>query len=191
VLVAVFAALITGDWGKPTLWLAAVLSTLAIGLLNASRSSHHHHVTLTILAAGSSAAAFALFDVLVQQWAPAWGVGRFPPTMIGFVAIFSCSTVSQFSAPLAKIPLPAWRWLIGGSMVLAIQAAIFISSVAHFRNAAAANVVYSSRGLWSVVLVWFIGHWFGNRERQLGSGILGWRLFGAALMLIAITLVLA
>jgi len=39
------------------------------------------------------------------------------------------------------------------------------------------------------VLVWLIGHWFGNTERQLGGTILRWRLIGAALMLGAIGLI--
>lgn len=190
VLVAVFSALITGDWGQPTLWIAAVLSTSAIALLNWSRGTRHHHVTLTILAAGASAASFALFDVLVQKWSPAWGVGRFPPTMLGFVAIFSCGAIPQFPSPLTAISGRAWPWLLAGSIVLAAQAVVFVSSVAAFGNATAANVVYSSRGLWSVVLVWVIGHWFGNTEQQLGSGILRWRLIGAVLMLAAIALVL-
>jgi len=190
VLVAAFVAAVTGEWGKPSVWLAAVLSTAAVALLNWTRAAHHHHVTLTILAAGGSAASFALFDVFVQQWAAAWGVGRFPPTMLAFVALFSCGTIPQFPAPLSKIAGPAWPWLIGGSLVLAAQALLFISSVAYFRNAAAANVVYSSRGLWSVALVWLIGHWFGNRERHLGAAILRWRLIGAVLMLAAIGLVL-
>jgi drug/metabolite transporter (DMT)-like permease len=191
VLVAAFAAVVTGQWGKPALWFAAVLSTTAIALLNWTRAAHHHHVTLTILAAGGSAASFALFDVLVQQWSMPWGVGRFPPTMLAFVAIFSCGTMPQFPGPLSRIPSPAWPWLLGGSIVLAAQSVLFVSSVAYFRNATAANVVYSSRGLWSVTLVWLIGHWFGNRERQLGGAILRWRLIGAALMLAAIALVLA
>jgi drug/metabolite transporter (DMT)-like permease len=190
VLVAVIAAVVTGEWGKPTLWAAAVLSSAAIVLLNMTRAGHHHRVTLTILSAGSSAASFALFDVLVQQWSSPWGIGRFPPTMLAFVALYSCSTVPKFPSPLWTIPRPAWRWLIGGSLVLAVQALLFISSVAYFRNATAANVVYGSRGLWSVILVWCVGHWFGNQERQLGSAVFHWRLLGAALMLVAIALVL-
>ena len=110
--------------------------------------------------------------------------------MIGFVAFFSCGTIPKFPGPLSQINRPAWPWLLGGSFVLAAQAIIFISSLAYFRNATAANVVYSSRGLWSVALVWLVGHWFGNREQQLGAAILRWRLIGAALMLVAIVLVL-
>lgn len=189
ILVAVFAAVVTGDWGKPALWLAALLSTAGIVTLSWTRTAHHH-VTLTILAAGGSAASFALFDVLVQQWSSAWGIGRFPPTMLAFVAIFSCGTIPQFPAPISRIDRAAWPWLLGGSLVLAAQATIFISSVAYFRNATAANVVYSSRGLLSVGLVWLIGHWFGNREQHLGAAVLCQRLIGALLMLTAIGIVL-
>jgi drug/metabolite transporter (DMT)-like permease len=190
VLVAVFGAVLTGDWGRPSLWFAAALSTIAIALLNWSRSGVHHHVKFTIITAGSSAASFALFDVLVQQWSAAWGVGRFPPMILAFVAIYSFGTIPKFPAPLSTISRSAWPWLLGGSLFLAAQAVLFISSVAYFRNATAANVVYSSRGLWSVALVWFVGHWFGNRERQLGGALFRWRLIGAALMLAAIALVL-
>ena len=57
-------------------------------------------------------------------------------------------------------------------------------------GAARANVIYSSRGLWSVVAVWAVGHWFGNREQHLGASVLRWRLAGAVLMMAAIALVL-
>jgi drug/metabolite transporter (DMT)-like permease len=190
VLVALFTTLLVGQTVTPRMWAAAVLSTLAIALLNWTRTAHHHHVTTTILAAGSSAAAFALFDVLVQKWSPAWGVGRFPPTMLGFVALFAMGMIPRFPAPLSRIPGRAWPWLLAGSVVLGGQSLMFVSSVAHFGNATSANVMYSSRGLWSVALVWLIGHWFSNAEQNLGSGILRWRLIGAAMMMAAIALVL-
>jgi hypothetical protein len=50
-------------------------------------------------------------------------------------------------------------------------------------------VVYSARGLWSVLAVWWVGHWFGNTERDRGGSVLRTRLFGAALLLVAIVLV--
>lgn len=190
ILVAFFSTLLLGESVTPRLWVAAGLSTIAIALLNWTRSAHHHHMTTTILAAGSSAASFALFDVLVQKWSPGWGVGRFPPTMLGFVALFAVGFVPRFPAPLAQISGRAWPWLLAGSVVLGCQSLVFVGSVAHFGNATAANVMYSSRGLWSVVAVWLIGHWFSNAEQNLGGGILRWRLIGAGLMMTAIVLVL-
>jgi drug/metabolite transporter (DMT)-like permease len=189
ILVAILSTLINREHLPLQLWLAAGLSTTAIALLNRTRATHHHHVTSTILAAGSSAASFALFDVLVQRWAPAWGLGRFPPTMLGLVALFAVTLVPRFPAPLRAIPGSAWPWLLAGSLIMAVQALIFIGTVAWFGHATTANVIYSSRGLWSVALVWIIGHWFHNTEQQLGSGILRWRLVGSAMMLVAIGLV--
>lgn len=190
ILVALLSTLIVGELIPLKLWIAAGLSTTAIALLNRTRGIHHQHVTSTIFAAGFSAASFALFDVLVQKWSPAWGLGRFPPLMLGFVAIYAVGLVPRFPAPLKAIPGAAWPWLLGGSLVMAVQSLIFVGTVAYFGHATTANVIYSSRGLWSVVVVWIIGHWFHNAEQQLGAGILRWRLIGSALMLVAIALVL-
>jgi hypothetical protein len=57
-------------------------------------------------------------------------------------------------------------------------------------QATAANVLYASRGLLSVLLIWSIGHWFSNAEQKLGLKVLRWRLLGATLMLAAIVLVM-
>ncbi|MDX1948073.1 MAG: DMT family transporter [Pirellulaceae bacterium] len=190
ILVALFSTLLVGQGTSPRHWAAAALSTLAVALLNRTRTAQHHHVTATILAAGSSAAVFALFDVLMQKWAPAWGVGRFLPLMLAFVVVLNLGLIPMFPAPLTKIDGAAWPWLLAGSIVMGVQSLMFVGSVSYFREATAANVLYSSRGLWSVVLVWLIGHWFHNAERKLGADILAWRLVGAGLLLVAIALVL-
>jgi hypothetical protein len=75
--------------------------------------------------------------------------------------------------------------------MMGLQALTITSTIAHWGNVAAVNVVYSSRGLWSVVLVWLAGRWVHNREQELGAVVLRWRLAGAILMLAAIGLVLA
>ena len=70
------------------------------------------------------------------------------------------------------------------------QAIAMVCGIALFGRATEINVVYSSRGLWSVLAVWWIGHWFQNQEQQLGRAILQRRLFGALLLMAAIVLVL-
>ncbi len=67
---------------------------------------------------------------------------------------------------------------------------MFITSISIYRHATTANVLYSSRGLWSVVAVWGIGHWFTNREQHLGPRVLAWRLVGAILLMAALLMVL-
>jgi hypothetical protein len=75
-------------------------------------------------------------------------------------------------------------------MIIGVQSIIFVSLVAAKGHAASINVVYSSRGLWTVILVWWLGHWVHSREQHLDEGVLGWRLAGATTMIAAIALVL-
>ena len=178
ILVALFSTLLLGHPVPLVLWAAAALSSLAIILLNLTGSRHHHHVPLTILFAGLSAASFAAFDVLVQKWSPSWGPGRFLPVMMAIAAVMSLTLMPMFPAPLRAIPRAAWPWLLAGCSVFSVQAVMFITTIANFRNATAANIMYSSRGLWSVAVVWLIGHWFGNQERHLGLAVFRWRLLG-------------
>lgn len=191
-----FVALLITAFGRTPLrsqlWLAALLATGGIALLNRRGNHvHHHHVGRTILMAGAAAAAFAVFDVLMQTWAPAWGVGRFVPLTMLASAAFSFVFVPFFRAPLSAIPREAWPWLLGGTATMGLQSLLFVSTIAHWGGAATANILYSSRGLWSVLLVWWVGHWVRSREQHLGRVTLLWRLAGATLMLCAIILTVA
>jgi hypothetical protein len=63
-----------------------------------------------------------------------------------------------------------------------------VATLGLFPDTTRINVVYNSRGLWSVVAVWLVGHWWGNTERDAGRAALLWRFAGAALMLAAIVI---
>jgi hypothetical protein len=76
-----------------------------------------------------------------------------------------------------------------GAVILALQAARMTYALGVYGDATAVNIVYASRGLWSVAAVWLVGHWFGNEEQTLPTHLLRNRLGGAALMLAAIGLV--
>ena len=190
-LVAVLVALWGGEALRWQLWAAAVLATLGIALLN-RRSAHvgHHRVGLTFATAGGAAACYALLDVMVQRWSPHWGLGRFLPAVSALGVLLSLGFIPRFRAPLSAIPWSTWRWLLGGTAIIGVQSATFVSLVAAKGHAASINVVYSSRGLWTVVLVWWLGHWVHSREQHLERHILVARLIGATLMIVAIALVL-
>ena len=170
-------------------WIAAALSTGAIFLLSRGDSRPKHAVGRTVITAAQAAASFAMSDVLVQKWAPAWGVGRFLPLMFGAVAVLSLGLIPFFSAPLRTVPRVVWGWLVAGSVLLATQAASMAYALGVFGDATAVNIVYAVRGLWSVAAVWLIGHWFSNEEQRLAPAVLRCRLAGAGLMLAAISLV--
>lgn len=188
--VALLAPLLTSDHTDARLWVAVVLSSLGIAVLNRKQDGRRpHNVGITLLAAGFAAGSFALFDVLVQKWGPAWGVGRLLPIVFAMNGLLSFSLIPKFREPLSALPRQTWKWLLAGSCLLAVQSIFFIGTLAVWGKAARTNVIYSSRGLLSVVLVWLVGHWFSNLEQGLGRRTLAWRLAGAALMLAAIVLV--
>lgn len=189
VLVALCSVLFLPDPVPLKWWIAAGLSTLAIVLLSRGEARPKHAVGRTVITAALAAASFAMSDVLVQKWAPAWGPGRFLPLMFGVVAVLSFGIVPFFSAPLRRVPRVAWGWLVAGSVLLAVQAASMAYTLSVFGDATAVNIVYAARGLWSVIAVWLVGHWFANEEQRLAPAVLRSRLIGAGLMLAAISLV--
>ncbi|SKA96704.1 Uncharacterized membrane protein [Prosthecobacter debontii] len=190
ILVAFLTPFLVGESVGLKLWIAALLSVLGIALLNKKdQGKSPRGLGITLAAGGVGAVCFAIFDVLVQKWGPAWGATRLLPCIFWINALLSCGLIFRFSAPLSTIPKQGWAWLTGGSVLLGTQSIIFVSTVAVYGKATSANIVYASRGLLSVALVWLVGHWFANQEKNLGGAVLRWRLAGALLMMSAIVLV--
>lgn len=172
-------------------WIGAALSALAIVLLHAGESrSAHRRVGQTVLLAGMSAASFSLGDVLLQKWVPAWGSGNFFPPMFLLVGLYSFAFVPFFNGTLRALPAQGWRWLSGGALLMALNTAGIVLTIGIWGDATAVNIVYSVRGLLSVVFVWLIGHWFSSTEQHLDRRVMKYRLAGAALMIAAIVLAL-
>ena len=194
-LVALLSTVLIGDPIGARLWTAAGLSTVAIALLNIDRGHPHSRVGRTIVLAALGAASYACFDVIIQKWSPAWGAGRILPIVMVSAAVYSIPLGRFAKRPEARVRQasegqPAYApWLMGGAISFAVQGLMFITSISLYRHATVANVLYSSRGLWSVLAVWGVGHWFLNREQHLGPRVLVWRLVGAILLMAAIVMV--
>lgn len=190
VLVAVFTTAFIGARLSWQLWTGAVLSTLAVVLLNRTERSASGKAGMTVLLTMGCAVNFALFDVLTQKWGQAWGVGRFLPIMMLMVAAMSLAAHPFFRGGRLGLTGAPSIWLWSGTLLIALQSTVFVAAIVIYQNAAPANVVFSSRGLWSVVLVWGVGHWFHSSEQRAGASVLGWRFAGAAIMMLAIALVM-
>jgi drug/metabolite transporter (DMT)-like permease len=191
IFVAFLTPFLIGEAVGVKLWIAAFLSVLGITCLNRKDAAKPpRNLLITFIAGGIGAVAFAVFDVLVQKWGPSWGAGRLLPCIFWINALLSFGLIFRFSAPLSRIPGKAWPWLLGGSVLLGVQSITFVSTLAVFGKATNANIIYASRGLLSVLLVWMIGHWFQNAEQHLGPKVMRWRLIGTLLMMSAIVLVI-
>ena len=190
ILVALFSSLLRVGEVPLQWWIAATLSTLAIALLHLGEGSRRRNVGETVFLAFCSATAFSLGDVLLQKWVPAWGLGSFLPPMFLFVGLLSCAFIPLFSAPLGALNAAAWRWVAPGALLMALNNVGVVLALVVVGSATVVNIIYSIRGLFSVLLVWLIGHWFANEEKHLGGPVLRLRFIGATLMVAAIALVL-
>lgn len=195
VFVAFFVTLVVGDRLITDYWASAAMSAAGIALLNIGGGKRdgrgRRHLGLTVAASLAAAACYALFDVLVRKWAGAWGVGRLLPAAMACAAALSLGLWPAFEGPLAGVPRPARGPLLLGSLLLGVQAILLVRTLGLYPDTTRINVVYNSRGLWSVLAVWLVGHWWGNTERRAGRAVLAWRVAGAAMLLGAILVAVA
>jgi drug/metabolite transporter (DMT)-like permease len=186
IFVAIFAIAWAGEKLNGGMWLAAFLTAIATMLLGGRSASHAHHFGKSLFYGFSAAASFALTDVLQQRWVQQWGFGPFAASMFLTIAVLSFGLIPVFSAPLRDLAAASWRWALAGGLALSLQATGMAYSIATFHEVTTTNILYNTRGIWSVVLVWVIGHWFENAEREQGTSIMLRRLFAAMLLLVAV-----
>ena len=190
VLVAFFTTLLGAGSVPLSLWTAAVLSAVGIAFLNRKgKGTEGNSVGRTVMFSLSAASAYALFDVLVMGWAPAWGAGRFLPITMLISVVLSAGFLPFSEKSGHGVFSRNGRPLLAGALFIAVQAVILVTGLALFGDATAVNVIYSTRGLWSVLAVWWLGHWFANTERAQGAETFRTRLIGAACLCAAVGLV--
>lgn len=176
---------VTGAW-----WIGAGLTAVAVYLLGGQGELIRKLNFPVILTAMAAVAAFGLNDVLIQLWASDFGFIEYVLLSTIFIALESFVLVPFFHAPLKAVSRKAWWWTMGGTGLLSVQWLMLAYCYSSYGKATGINIVYSSRGLWSIALVWAIGPLLGNQERLLGHRIMFRRLTGALILCLAIVLVL-
>ncbi len=173
------------------LWVATFLTSLALALLGGEWRANRQRLLVSVVFSFLASVAFAATDVMQQLWVRDIGFGRFGPVMFATVGLLSFALIPFFSAPLREMPRPMVVWAVGGGVLLTLQAMGVAYSIAEYHEVTVTNVLYNTRGLWSVALVWVVGHWFANAERQVGGAVMTRRLIGALILLAAVYLSLA
>lgn len=184
--VALLAVIFGSEKLTPALWFAAALTTIATALLGTERRVDRARLWPSLAFGFAAAMCYASTDVLMGQWVKDWGFGRFAPVMFLGIAVMSFTLVPFFSAPLLAMPPSSLRWSLAGGITLGLQATGMAYSISVFREVTTTNILYNTRGIWSVLIVWTIGHWFSNTERDHGPRVMLRRLAGALLLLGAV-----
>ncbi len=189
IFVALLARLLFGWPLTARQWFAAALTTAGVFVMGLTDFKPGRRAGLTTVLALACAAAFSLTDVLIQSWAERFGVFNFLAFQFAALAMFSVALVPFFGLSALHAPRKAWPWIFAAGALSATQAILITVAIGIWRDAAAVNVVYATRGLWSVALVWCVGHWLKNTERHTaGARAMKFRSLGAALILLAVAL---
>ncbi len=168
-------------------WVAAALATAGVAAMGLTESRSGGRAGLTTTTALGSAASFALTDTMIQSWGAGFGVWSFLSLQFVGLALLSLATLPWFGMASLRASRRAWGWILLATACSGIQAIIITSTIAIWKDAAGVNVVYATRGIWSIALVWFLGHRLGNTERAtVGASGMGLRLLGATLLLAAV-----
>ena len=189
IFVALLAWFLFGWPLTPRQWFAAALATLGVFLMGVTDFKPGRRAGLTTGLALGCAAAFSLTDVMIQSWAEGLGVFSFLAIQFAALAIFSTAMLPVFGLRALRAPRKAWPWIFAAAALSALQAILITTAIGIWRDAPAANVVYATRGLWSIAFVWCAGHWLKNTERHTaGPRAMGFRSVGAALILVSVVL---
>lgn len=185
VFVALSASLLIAGSMKPLMWAAAIITTAGIFLMSATdfKTPKGARLAGPVVMALISAALFAIADVFLQMWAPAFGPKMFLALLAGTTGVLSLLAITL----LPKAPPIPWnratQWSIGGSMMIAAQSIVLALALALHNDAIGVNVVYATRGLWSLAVVALLGPLLGNRERHESGRAYGIRIIAGILLM--------
>lgn len=203
-MVAALSAFGTGVAVSPMIWLAGSLATAGVILIQWSgrktaadtRAGDAAEITeppqsnkvLTVVLALSAAFSLSLFDVCLQKWASDYSGYDFLPVMFGAAGLLSLLLLPFVTWPREIVRRGAARWIVAGTVLMALQAMSMCYSLAEFGDAPRINIVYALRGLWGVLLAWAFAHRLQTGEASAGRATMLRRLAGAALLTTSVLL---
>ena len=191
VMVALLASALGVDQLSWLGWVGVFIAVPAIFVITGGSLSAWKKSRLTVILALIACAMFAVSDVVSAAKAASLGVAAFV-FLQGLMHLpFGLALTSTGLKQSVNAQPGAWWFALGGGFGLGLQSLCIGWGLCRYANATEANMIYSTRGLWGVLLVLAIGHWFGNAEaREAAPGVMRIRLIGAVLLIAAVGLVL-
>ncbi len=188
----IFAALgivlFIGSGMNTMLWIAAALTTLGIFLMGVTdlHTPPGKRLAGPVSMALISAMLYAFSDVLIQKWAGSFGRQAFL-----VMQSVTCGSLSLIAAPLSpSLPKLNWntglRWAALGSLFIGIQSLFMGSALGFFDDALRVNIVYATRGMWSLMMVAWLGPLIAVHERKQSGRAYALRVIAGLLLLTAV-----
>lgn len=190
-IVAVLTSVLTGDAISLSVWSAAALASLGIGLVQASGgNTEARNRWLTIALAAAAAFALSLFDVRLGITKDRWDSQLFLPVVFLMALVMSFGLLPWVDRPKKLRELGAMKWMLAGTALMGLQSLSISYGLATYGDAARMNIVYSLRGLWGVILAWMLSGLLGTNEGSLPRRVMLMRLLGAVVLVSAVIVAL-
>lgn len=204
-MVAFLSAVCSGVVPSSRVWGAAALASVGVALVQSSGRSRPKDSAVpgpdepvrrsgrsmaAVGLAATAAFALSLFDISLQTWGKQWESTQFLPVSFVMTAVMSLGFIPGAKVRRQLRDSGALPLLLFGTFLMALQAMSMSYVLAAYGDATRVNIVYSLRGLWSVLLM-FVLLRFGNKDaRDLSGRILLCRLLGAGLLTAAVIIAL-
>lgn len=186
--VAVFLVLLGFKEGLPAnVWWAAGLAGVAVALLGWPAKDYRPSLLGLGLALVTSAG-FGLVDALVPHYARSSDPFHLLFVMVAVVGLCSFALIPFCEGRFAQWRGEADKWLLLGSLPMALQAVCMSIAIGFHDVPTEANVFYASRGLWSILFVAWLGSRIGAAEGSAPRAVYFRRILGAALLVAGIWL---
>lgn len=186
--VPLVVSLAFGEAVPREIWLASVLAALAVFLIGFRRDALGSFHLLPIMATLAATLFFAGSDSIIAELSGPIGNFSFMATFLFLVCVLSVPVgVLALRRQLRDGAAPAWRPLLLGSVLMALQFAFFVSVLSFYSDAPRSNIIYSSRGLWSVLFL-FLANALGRGHfmESVPSSVVAQRFAGAMVLVVAI-----
>ncbi|MGB0416343.1 MAG: hypothetical protein ACPGKS_05805 [Coraliomargarita sp.] len=145
--VASFAVILGQVALSPAVWIAVLLASVGMALVQRGPKSKSKAYSRAIFYAVIASLLFASTDILVVEARESLSVGWLMPTLF--------LTVGLLVPLLGTIPTPPLEGranLKRGSILMGFQTSVVVLAICLTGQAVVVNIIYASRGLWSVVV---------------------------------------
>lgn len=193
IFVAIIGSLLAETPLPLHIWIAAVLASAAVGIVQLGggeiapeRKSSSGQTILTITLALLAAFAFSCFDVGLQFYGRKYGAMGLLTTMFVFMGMISCVLLPWVDRPGYLIRIKAIGPLAVAAVFIAAQAISISYALGQHGDATRVNIIYSLRGLWSVIIAWLLSRLAISPEGRHSNRTMVFRFTGAILMLICV-----
>lgn len=195
-MVAGLTSVLDGTEVSAAIWIAGTLASAGViliqwngkrrGAVDAVTAADSRRNRLTVVLALCAAFSLSLFDVCLQKWARGWNSYAFLPVMFGTAGVLSLLLLPWVTFPKRIRQLQAGKWILAGTILMALQAMSMCFSLAEYQDAPRINIVYALRGMWGVLLAWAFARTLGTQEANVGRSVMLRRLAGSVLLTAAV-----